>query len=201
MTVPFPDITGLILAGGASRRMGSDKAFLLVDGVPLIERVHSVLAPLFAEVLIAAGGRTPERGPFPAPTLYDEAPGLGPLGGFVAGLKAARTPWVFVVACDMPNLDPRVIARIAKDRPSHGDEGTVLAVVPESAGGAESCHALYARAALPVIEAAMAEGERAPHRLFKRLRARLIPKTEIALIDPAFRSLANLNTPDDLKGV
>jgi molybdopterin-guanine dinucleotide biosynthesis protein A len=189
----FPDITGLILAGGASRRMGTDKAFLEIDGVPLIVRVHAVLAPLFAEVLIAAGSRTPERGPFPAPVLYDETPGQGPLAGLVAGLKAARTPWLFMVACDMPNLDPKTIARIAAERTDR-----LLAVVPESAGGPESCHALYARAALPVIAAAMAEGERAPHRLFGRLHAHLIPKAEIAAIDPTFRSLANLNTRDDL---
>jgi molybdopterin-guanine dinucleotide biosynthesis protein A len=196
MAPHYPDITGLILAGGASRRMGTDKAFLVIDGVPLIERVHRVLAPLFAEVLVAAGPRTPERGPFPARPLYDETPGQGPLGGLVAGLKAARTPWVFMVACDMPSLDPRVIAHIADARV----EG-LLAVVPESPGGPESCHALYARAALPVIEAAMAEGERAPHRLFGRLHAHLIPKAEIAAIDPTFRSLANLNTRDDLKSL
>jgi len=196
MTAVYPDVTGLILAGGASRRMGVDKAFLEIDGVPLIERIHRVLAPLFAEVLIAAGAPAPERGPFPARVLHDDTPGQGPLGGLVAGLKAARTPWVFMVACDMPSLDPKVIARIVEARA----EG-LLAVVPESPGGPESCHALYARAALPVIEAAMAEGERAPHRLFHRLHAHLIPKAEIAAIDPTFRSLANLNTRDDLKAL
>jgi molybdopterin-guanine dinucleotide biosynthesis protein A len=193
---PYADITGLILAGGASRRMGTDKAFLPVEGVPLIVRVHAVLAPLFAEVLIAAGRETPGRGPFPARVVYDEVPGLGPLGGVVAGLKTATTPWVFAFACDMPNLDARVIERIARERA----EG-IPVVTPESPGGVESCHALYARAALPMIEAALAEGERAPHRLFRRIGAQVIPKAEIAAIDPEFRSLANLNTPDDLKGV
>jgi molybdopterin-guanine dinucleotide biosynthesis protein A len=113
MKPSYPDITGLILAGGASRRMGADKAFLEIEGQPLIARVHAVLAPLFAEVLIAAGSPTPERGPFPARALYDETPGQGPLGGLVAGLKVARTPWVFMVACDMPTLDPRVIAHVS----------------------------------------------------------------------------------------
>lgn len=196
MSALYPDITGLILAGGQSKRMGADKAFLEIDGVPLIERIHRVLAPLFAEVLIAAGMPAPERGPFPARALYDDTPGQGPLGGLVAGLKAAQTPWVFMVACDMPNLDPKVIARVIAARA----EG-LLAVVPESPGGPESCHALYARAALPVIEAAMAEGERAPHRLFHRLHAHLIPKAEIAAVDPTFRSLANLNSRDDLKAL
>jgi molybdopterin-guanine dinucleotide biosynthesis protein A len=192
----YPDITGLILAGGQSKRMGTDKAFLKIAGVPLIVRVHTVLAPLFADVLIAAGSRTPKRGPFPARALYDPTPGQGPLAGLVTGLKAARTPWLFMVACDMPNLDPKVIARILDERADG-----LLAVVPESPGGPESCHALYARAALPVIEAAMAEGERAPHRLFNRLHAHIIPKAEIAAIDPTFRSLANLNTRDDLKSL
>jgi molybdopterin-guanine dinucleotide biosynthesis protein A len=196
MASRFTDITGLILAGGASRRMGSDKAFLEVEGVPLIARVHAVLAPLFAEVLIAAGRETPGRGPFPGRVVYDVVPGLGPLGGIAAGLRASTTPWVFAFACDMPNLDARVIERIARER----GEG-VPVVVPESGGGVESCHALYARAALPLIEAALNEGERAPHRVFKRIGARVIPKAEIAAVDPEFRSLANLNTPDDLKGV
>lgn len=191
---PYSDITALILAGGASTRMGVDKAFLDYAGTPLIVRVHAVLAPLFAEVLVAAGAETAGRGPFPARAVYDETPGLGPLGGLVSGLKAARTPWLFMVACDMPNLDPNVIARVVSERGPG-----VTAVVPESAGGLESCHALYARAALPAIEAAMAEGERAPHRLFRRLHARIVAKDDIAALDPTFRSLANLNTPDDLK--
>lgn len=194
MSPAYPDVTALILAGGASKRMGTDKAFVEVEGVPLIRRVYEAVEPLFAEVLVSAGRETPGRGPFPGRVLYDETPGLGPLGGLLSGLKAASTPWVFMVACDMPYLDPRVIARIMSERA----EG-LLAVVPESPGGPESCHALYARAALPLIEAALAEGERAPHRLFGRLKARLIPKAEIAAIDPAFRSLANLNTRDDVK--
>jgi molybdopterin-guanine dinucleotide biosynthesis protein A len=192
----YPDVTALILAGGASTRMGVDKAFLTYEGTPLITRVHDVLAPLFADVLIAAGTETPGRGPFPARALYDAMPGLGPLAGLVAGLKAAQTPWLFMVACDMPHLDPRVIARVVAERGPG-----IMAVVPESAGGLESCHALYAKAALPAIEAAMAEGERAPHRLFHRIATHIVPKTEIAALDPTFRSLANLNTPDDLKRV
>lgn len=198
---PYPDITALILAGGASKRMGVDKAFLKVDGVPLIERVHAVLAPLFAEVLVAAGAPDPKRGPFPGRAIYDETPGQGPLGGLVSGLRAAKTPWLFMVACDMPNLDPRVIARVVEERAVFERDGSVLAVVPESQGGLESCHALYAKTALPVIEAAMAGGERAPHRLFGRLHARIVAKAEIAAIDPTFRALANLNTRDDLTRV
>ena len=191
----YPDVSALILAGGASRRMGTDKAFLEIDGVPLIRRVQAVVAPLFADVLIAAGRETPGRGPFPGRVLYDETPGLGPLGGLVSGLKAASTPWVFMVACDMPYLDPRIIARVLAERADG-----LLAVVPESPGGPESCHALYARAALPLIEAALAGGERAPYRLFGRLNARIVPKAAIAAIDPTFRSLANLNTRQDLMG-
>ena len=192
----YADVTALILAGGASTRMGVDKAFLAYEGTPLIERVYTVLVPLFAEVLIAAGAETPGRGPFPARTLYDATPGLGPLAGLVAGLKVSQTPWLFMVACDMPHLDPKVIGCVvAKRGPG------IMAVVPESAGGLESCHALYAKAALPAIEAAMAEGERAPHRLFRRIATHIVPKAAIAALDPTFRSLANLNTPDDLTRV
>lgn len=195
----YTDITALILAGGTSSRMGRDKAFLEIEGEPLIARVHKTLRPLFTEVLTAAGLPDPKRGPFPGHVVHDETPGLGPLGGLVSGLKAAKTPWVFMVACDMPNLDPRVIERVVSERGAFKSNEGVLAVVPESEGGLESCHALYARAALPVIEQAMAAGERAPHRLFKKLNARIVPKAEISALDPTFRSLSNLNTPNDLK--
>jgi molybdopterin-guanine dinucleotide biosynthesis protein A len=191
---PHDDITALILAGGRSLRMGVDKAFIEVDGVTLIERVHGVLKPLFAEVLTAAGTADTKRGPFPGRVVYDETPDQGPLGGLVSGLKAAKTPWLFMVACDMPYLDPRVIEGVVSER-----RDGLLAVVPESKGGLESCHALYARAALPVIEQAMAAGERAPYRLFEKLNARIVAKAAIAAIDPTFRALSNLNTPDDLK--
>jgi molybdopterin-guanine dinucleotide biosynthesis protein A len=196
-TLSYHNVTALILAGGNSSRMGRDKAFLKVGGVPLITRVYDILKPLFADVLTAAGRPDDERGPFPGRIVHDATAGMGPLGGLVAGLKAAKTQWLFMVACDMPHLDPRVIARIVDERLKNA-EG-VMAVVPESEGGLESCHALYAKAALPIIEQAMAKGERAPYRLFERLNARIVAKADIAAIDPTFRALSNLNTPEDLK--
>jgi molybdopterin-guanine dinucleotide biosynthesis protein A len=138
-----------ILAGGASRRMGRNKALLPFRGKPLIRHQLDVLSPMFSEILISANDPAPYA-PFSfrvVPDLFAEPCSLS---GIHALLKAATAPRVFVVACDLPFLHAGLIRKML-DVTREFD-----VVVPETADGVEPLHAIYARTCLPAIETAAA---------------------------------------------
>jgi len=119
MHAPTPDhITGLVLAGGRATRMGGiDKGLVEFDGRALIERAIARLRPQVAEVLISANRSLDRYRAFGFPVLLDADEGLepfpGPLAGMLAGLRAARTPWLAVVPCDAPFLPTDLVSRLA----------------------------------------------------------------------------------------
>ncbi len=184
--IPPGDVTGLILAGGHSRRFGRDKALAEVDGVPLVARVYDALAPHCAEVLIATGA-TPRAYPVPARVVLDAVPEAGPLAGLLAGLAAARTPWLLVAACDLAGLTPAALASLL--RGAAPDVDAVVAV--DADGRRQPVCALYrAEAVAPVAAMHLAAGRRALHALLDALTV-----CEVAL-DPV--ALRNANTSEDL---
>jgi len=120
-TAPCPaTITALILAGGASSRMGGiDKGLVDVAGHPLVEHVAARLSPQVAGVLISANRNLPLWRRYGWPVLTDAAPaGRGPLAGILAGLEQCPTDWLLVVPCDAPALPQDLAARLAAADPS-----------------------------------------------------------------------------------
>lgn len=186
----IPGVTGVILAGGSSRRMGSDKALLPYRGGRLIEAIHRQLAGLFEEVLVVTGA-SGAYGFLPCRKVPDLLPGMGALSGIHSGLVHSRTPRIFAVACDMPHLSPALIRSLVERAGDHD------AVVPESDAGIEPLHAVYHRNAVPAIEEALRAGQARIASLLDKVRSVTVPREEVARIDPDFRSFVNLNTPDD----
>jgi molybdopterin-guanine dinucleotide biosynthesis protein A len=188
------DITGILLAGGKSRRMGEDKRFLQIGERSLFDRSLSVLRSLFRHVLvvIAQDSQPLET---EVPVLRDLVPDCGSLGGLYTGLKQATTPFVFVVACDMPFLDPRTIGYFT-DRRSEAD-----IVIAKLAGQVHPMHAVYGQRCLPVLEAMTAAHELKIQRILAdpSLRIRLITESELGGVDPEGRSFMNVNTLSDLE--
>ena len=183
-------VTGVILAGGISRRMGSDKALLPYRGGLFIEAVHRQMAALFPEVLVVAA--SPDQYPFlPCRQVTDLFPGGGVLAGVHSGLVHASHPAIFVVACDMPFLNDALIRLLV----SRADGADV--VLPRSDSGAEPLHALYARSCLPAVTASLERGERRIISFFPEVHVREVPPEEIAAIDPGFASFRNINTPEE----
>lgn len=178
------ELTGLVLAGGRSRRMGRDKALLEVDGRLLVEHVARRLASICGRVLIAPGDLALPHLPWEA--VADREPGAGPLAAILGGLAATRTPLLAVVAVDMPDADPAVLVDLA----SRWD-GWSEAVVPRHAGRLEPLHAVYAAAALPRVAALFDAGERSPTRVLARSAVIVVE------IDDAAWA-GNLNTPADV---
>ena len=193
LLLPVPQIegvTGVILAGGRSSRMGRNKSLLPYKGKPLIESIYQVMAELFKDVVVVTNA--PEDYAFlPCPKTADIHVGKGSMAGVHAGLSWAATRWVFVVGCDMPFLDAHLIRSLA------GRLGDEAALVPQSAGGLEPLHAFYSKDALPLLDAALSSENVRIIDILEQLPARIIPAAEIAAISPDCRSFVNLNTPED----
>jgi molybdopterin-guanine dinucleotide biosynthesis protein A len=183
---------GVILAGGLASRMGGrDKAFAAVGGEPIAVRTVGLFQRLFSQVIVATN--RPERfGQLGVETVADRHPGCGPLAGIHAAMLASRAPWVFVVACDMPGLDPDVI-RWLLARPRTAD-----AVVPRWEDDVEPLHALYAVHTLPVVERCLAGGRWALREFLPAIRVDYVDECELRALRGAAQSLLNVNTPEEL---
>lgn len=190
----FADVAGVILAGGESSRMGRNKALLEVNGERMIETAYRRMAELFDEVLLVTN--TPESYDFiPCRKLADIYPGMGPLGGIHAALSTCVVGRAFVTACDMPGLNSRLIRELC----SIQEGGDV--VIPETPGGLEPLHAVYAKSCLPKMEAMLRAGERRILSFFDLAQVRLVPRGKIATLDPDYASFRNVNTPEDYQRV
>jgi molybdopterin-guanine dinucleotide biosynthesis protein A len=183
---------GVILAGGLASRMGGrDKAFAAVGGEPIAVRTVGLFQQLFSQVIVATN--RPERFErFAVEMVADRHPGCGPLAGIHAAMLASRAPWVFVVACDMPGLDPEVIRwMLARPRPAD-------AVVPRWEDDVEPLHALYAVHTLPVVERSLADGRWALREFLAAIRVDYVDERELRALGGAAQSLLNVNTPEEL---
>ncbi|MFQ5354382.1 MAG: molybdenum cofactor guanylyltransferase [Thermodesulfobacteriota bacterium] len=186
-------MTGAVLAGGQSRRMGSNKAFIKVDGVPIIERVLAVLMEVFDERLIIAD----EVGLFKgfssgARAIPDFYKGAGSLGGIYTALLNSSSETAFVTACDMPDINAEAVTRvISTPLESAG------AILPFIEGRPHPMHALYHRDCLGPMEEMIKSGNlRITDFLNKIAVKRLTEKDFTGLNIEA--SVANINTREEL---
>jgi molybdopterin-guanine dinucleotide biosynthesis protein A len=185
-------VTGIVLAGGASRRMGRDKAFLELDGRSLIEVVIDRMASVCAEVLVAASDARLYVG-LGVPAVEDHFHGVGALGGLHAGLEAATHELALVVGCDMPFLNPDLLRAFSGW--AEGFDVTVLVHGDEQ--HIEPLHGAYRRTCLPAIEEAVRAKRRRIVSFFPQVRVRYVTQQEVTPLDPDLRSFRNINTPQE----
>jgi len=185
------NVTGLILLGGKSSRYGSNKAFVELGGVPLVERVAAVMKSIFHRVILLTN--TPKEYSYlELPMVEDLIKGLGPMGGIYTGLRTMPDDAGFFVACDMPFLNRKLIHHMVEVR------GDFDAVVPRMDWMLEPLHALYARKCLPAIREAIGQDEHQILKCFARMRVRYVDEEELRLWDQDLRSFFNINKPQDL---
>jgi len=178
-----------VLLGGASRRMGRDKATLLVGGVAAATRVATLLETLFEEVLLVGGSPPADA---PGRRVSDPDGPRCALRGLVGALAAATAPRVLVVATDLPLLSPDLLLALVAMPEAD-------AVVPRTRDGAHPLCALYAReAVLPVARANLASGRLALHELLEAVDTSWLEGPDLALVDPDGSALLNANRPEDL---
>jgi len=186
-------VSGAILAGGASRRMGQDKAFLEWEGRPLIGGIVERLRPVVDEVIVVADD-TARYASFGDRRVADVYRGVGTLGGIHAGLKAASHDLALIVGCDMPFLKREVLDWFVAAADGDGG-GAADLVILKHAAGVEPLHAVYRKSCLPAIEATIRSGERCAYAFYDRIRVRYVAPAEIAALDPELDSFRNVNTP------
>lgn len=187
------DVTGVLLAGGKSRRMGEDKRYLHVGERTLFERGLEVLRTVFSDVLVVIAADS-EPLDIPVRVLRDVIPHCGSLGGLFTGLREAKTPYAFVVACDMPFLSIRTIEAFVDRRHQ------VDVVMARNGRSLQPLHAVYGKRCLPVVEGMIRAGDLKIQHLVDNplVHVRLVEEEECQRIDPTGKSFMNVNTPGDL---
>lgn len=189
------NVTGVILAGGKSRRMGEDKRFLLVGEITLLDRAVSVMGKLFSEVLVVIAQDSPPLAVTGCTVSRDLIANCGSLGGLYTGLARATNERIFVVACDMPFLNSDMIRWFVSRDP---DADIVMAKLPD---GMQPLHAVYGKRALPVLERMATSHELKIRNITSdsSLHVTAVLPAEWGELDPHARSFQNVNTPADLE--
>lgn len=187
----MPGLSGVVLAGGQSRRMGTDKAVLPVGGQRLVDRAVRTLHACCEQVLVASGDGRRLAG-LDVEQVADAEPGAGPLGGILAGLERAVHPLVAVMAVDMPEADPAVLRLLAR---TWSGEAVVL---PRADGRLQPLHAVWSRACAGDLRDLLARGERSVNAVVEQLGARVLGPGEWAPVAASPRFARNLNVPGDL---
>jgi len=196
-------IEGFVLAGGQSRRMGQNKAELLLGGRTLIDRAAEALFPI-ANTVHAVGNLTSETTSLP---IIQDHPPLGNSRGAIVGLYTAlvnaKTEWIAVLACDLPFVTGKLMTRMVDILGELEDSqvNSVDAVFAEQPDGrSQPLCGLYRRdSCLPEIEKMLSDGDWRLQQLRERLNPRIIRSSEIEDIRGAEFFFFNLNTPDDYR--
>ena len=180
---------GYVLAGGASSRMGRNKAFLMLDGLPLVEIAARAVREAAGRVTLI--GPPEVYAPLGYPVIPDRRTGCGPLAGIETALSNTTADWNLLVACDMPRVVPGALRRILDVALSPDFPETCACVLPESQHGkVEPLCAAYHRRLLPVIGKALDDGLR---KVTQALPVDLIHYIRMTS-EPIFQ---NINTPED----
>ena len=186
--------TGIILAGGKSRRIATDKAFLTVGNRPIIADTIDTLNVLFHDILIITNN--PEAySAIDAEKVRDTIPDKGPLGGLYTGLTVSRTQYSFVVACDMPFLNQDLILYMLDHRQGFD------VIVPHSVDGLEPLHAIYSKHCLEPILKHIEKGDLKIQSFFDEVKVKHIRQSEIERFDPKLRTFFNINYQEDYQKV
>lgn len=185
------DITGIVLAGGLSRRMGGvDKGLQMLRGRPMIAGVLERLAPQVSEIIISANQNLEQYRAFGRPVVSDEIGGFaGPLAGLHAGLKAARHAYAVIVPCDSPFLPVDLIARLFA---ALDERGADLAVA-KTGDQPHPVFSLCRRSLLPHLTEFLQGGGRKVDRWYASL------KVIEVLFDDEAEAFSNINTLEELK--
>ena len=192
-SVESSGVTGLILAGGKSERLGRDKTLLPwpreSSETTLLHHVHGVLAAVCDDVIVVGN-----RADLTGFTVVPDVSAVGSsLTGLVSGLQAARTPLALAVACDMPFLNGQLLRALIGRACDEWD-----AVAPVIREEPETLHTVYHRRCLAIAMQMLQAGDLKLARLLERLHVRRVSLDEVREFDPGLASFSNINTPADL---
>lgn len=185
------DISGFILAGGKSRRMGTDKAFLLVREEPLLKRMISLVEPFCNEITIS--GQNSDYKSFNVNMIPDVFSGCGPISGLYSSLKHSSFDWNLIVSVDVPFVNEELIRFLISNAVE------CECVIPEHHAGIEPLVGMYNKNILPVIERMIKIGDYKLMNLLSKLNTRYVDCNNLIRKNP--RLFFNVNRPQDYKSI
>lgn len=185
-------VVGAVLTGGESRRMGHDKAFVLVDGVAMIDRVLGSVIPATDRVIIIGGDHEKyER--VGRPTYPDSVVGLGPLSGLYTAFTVTKADFVFLAACDMPRIHPKSAINMVERGVGKAD-----ALIPLINDQEQGLFALYARSAITPFEERIKKGDIQFDEFRESIKKEHVTEEFFTPFDPELATFINVNTPEEL---
>ncbi|HWJ04133.1 MAG TPA: molybdenum cofactor guanylyltransferase [Verrucomicrobiae bacterium] len=182
--------TAVILAGGRSTRMGTNKAMLELQNRPIIAGIVAELKRKFKSILIVANEPSIYAG-LGVTVVPDEYPGYGPLAGIHAGLKAAPGEGIFLVPCDMPFVNAELGLEMLANL--QGADGLVL----QKDGYLEPLYAIYTKRCLPIIESFLLEKRLKVIDFYQFVNIKILSTEKLCVTRPVEEILFNVNTPED----
>ena len=186
-----PQVSGFVLAGGKSTRMGQDKAALTLNGRTLLEHALAALRTVCRDVAVLG---TYERYGSLAPVYEDIHPGCGPLGGIHAALSNSQTAFNLVIAVDTPFLVPDFLSYLAE----RALESGMVVTTPEIDDYTQPLCTVYSLDFLPIAERAIRSGSYKITPLFPRGKTLVIKESELKRFAFGAEMFENLNTPEDM---
>lgn len=188
--------TGIILAGGLSRRMGSNKALLEWNGSGVLEQVIQAMTPAVNRIIVSAGNNTTAYNALPYDCVQDYYPGKGPLAGLHAALEASETDWNLVCACDMPLLEISFFKGMKRLTDSAHEHH---AIVPRLAGRVHPLAGAYHKRVLPELEQRLIGDRLRVTEWLEEMGCRYVDVDELesAGVHDVAIQLSNMNTPED----
>jgi len=187
-------ITGIILSGGRSNRMGENKAFIPIEGVPIIQRIHDLFKELFEEVIIVTNQKDLFSN-FDSKIYSDLIPNKGALGGLYTGLFFSSFQYSFCVACDMPFIKKPLVKYLIENT-----EGQDV-VVPRTRDGLQPLHAIYSKGCVDSLKTMIENGKEKIIDLYRLVRVKIVEERDFLHLDPRRESFINVNTPEELRSV
>lgn len=185
------DITGFILAGGKSRRMGTNKAFLMFQNVPLLKHMIMLIEPVCHEVFVS--GRATGYDVFNVPIIPDLFSDCGPIAGIYSSLNHSESDWNLLVSVDVPFVNEELFRHLIL----HSGESDCI--IPKHASGVEPLVGLYHRRILPVVEEMIGNGDYKLMDLLARLNTRFLDCNDLVTKYP--RLFLNVNCPEDYRSI
>ncbi len=187
-------LTGIILAGGRNRRMGTRKWLLPFAGEAMIIRQISIMRTICGQLIVSANESERVRALVDRDVLVTEDihPDTGPLGGLHAALSIARNRYAWVVACDMPFLSPQAALLLL----SHAQEGAYDAAIPRIDGRNHPLHGIYANTLADSVSALIRADKRSVNDLLSAARTVSVEEDQFQLERIDLRFVRNMNTPE-----
>ena len=171
--------------------MGENKAFIEIDGVPIICRIYNLFKELFREIIIVTNQKELFLN-FDSKIYSDLFPNKGALGGLYTGLFFSNFTYSFCVACDMPFINKSLVQYLIKNIEDYD------VIVPLTKDGLQPLHAIYSNHCLDQIKKTIEKGKYKIIDFYSLVKVKVIKEEDFRFLDPLKKSFINVNTPEEL---